>query len=215
MDITWQHIHHPKAIRVLTNASTRAILSYFMLGTESVKSVAEKLNQPLNAVHYQVKQFETLGLIKITHIEPRRGRSIKHYQSTAQGFFVPFVASTSQGLSSFVKQQIEPYFNDFLECLATAGATLIQDINQAGMRFYNDRGQINTDLTPRGQGFDFAEFLSPEAPAIMSSIVPLKLSREDAKNLQLEMLHLLEKYMGLSGSEHYIVHLGLTPEYAE
>jgi hypothetical protein len=211
MEITWQHIHNPKAIAVLTNASTREILKPFMLGTETIKSVAEKLGLPLNAVHHKVKQFEKIGLLKVTHLETRRGRSIKHYQSTAQGYFVPFVATTSEGLSGFVKQQMQPYLLEFMELIAIAGSSLIQDINQVGVRIYNAGGYINTDLSPRGQGFDFAEFLTPEAPAIMSSLMPMKLTKTDAKNLQLEMLHLLEKYGNLGGTHDYVVHIGLSP----
>ena len=70
---------------------------------------------------------------------------------------------------------------------------------------------INTDLSPRGQGFDFAEFLAPDAPALMSSVMPMRLSQRHAKNLQLEMQHLLEKYMILGGSQDYVLHIGLTP----
>lgn len=210
-NITWQQVHNPKAVRVLTNATTREILSHFMLKADSIKNVAEKLGQPINTVHHHVKQFLALELIKVVRTQPRRGRSIKYYQSIAQGFFVPFVATTSQGLSGFVRQQLQPYLNDFLDCLAAAGSTLIQDINQAGLRIYDAGGFINTDLTPRGQGFDFAEFLTPEAPAIISTILPMKLTREAAKVLQLEMMQLFEKYSVLGGTEDYVIHLGLTP----
>jgi hypothetical protein len=211
MDITWQRIEHPKAILYLTTAETREILKPFMLGTQSVKAVADQLGLPINAVHYHVKQFEKVGLLQVAHLEPRRGRSIKYYQSTAQGFFVPFVASNSEGIGGFVKQQLLPNLTEFIELLATSGAALIQDINQAGMRFYKEGESIQTDLSPRGQGFDFDEFLAPHAPALMSSVMPMRLSRQSAKKLQLEMLELLEKYMVLGGSEDYVVHIGLTP----
>jgi hypothetical protein len=211
MNITWQRIEHPKAILYLTTAETREILKPFMLGAQSVKAVAEKLGLPLNAVHYYVKQFEQVGLLQVAYLEPRRGRSIKYYQSSAQGFFVPFVATNSEGISGFVKQQMLPYLTEFIELLAISGAALIRDINQAGMRFYKEGESIQTDLSPRGYGFDFDEFLAPDAPALMSSIMPVRLSRQNAKKLQLEMLELLEKYMNLGGSEDYMVHIGLTP----
>ncbi len=211
MQIQWQKIESAKAIRLLMNSTTQEILKPCMLSSQTIKSIAEQLSMPINAVHYHMQQLLAAQLIHISHFKTRRGRSIKHYKSTATGFFVPFVATKSDGLKSFVQQQMQPYLLEFMGLVATAGATLIQDINQVGMRIYDAGGYVHIDLSPRGQSFDFAEFLYPDAPALMSSIVPIRLGKENAKKLQLEMLELLEKYLALGGTEDYVVHIGLAP----
>jgi hypothetical protein len=212
----WQRVVEPKAVRLLFDPSSRELLKPFMLEARSVTSVAVQAGLPINAVHHRVRQMHTLGLLEVARLEPRAGRSIKHYQSTAQGFFVPFVATASEGLSGFVRMQMQPYFEAFMDLLARSGSSLVKDIKEAGMRMFNAGGYIHIDLSPRGQGFDFQEFLHPDAPALMSSFVELKLSHSDAKKLQLEMLELLERYGNLSGTEHsgtahHVVHLGLVP----
>jgi hypothetical protein len=207
----WQRVIEPKAVRLLFDPTSRELLKPFMLEARSVASVATQMGLPLNMVHHRVRQMHNLGLLEVTRLEARAGRGIKHYQSSATGFFVPFVATTFEGFSGFVRMQMQPYFVAFMDLLARSGGDLVQNIEEAGMRVFNAGGYISTDLSPRGQGFDFAEFLQPDAPALMSSFIELRLSHSDAKKLQHEMLELLERYANLGGTEHHIAHLGLVP----
>jgi hypothetical protein len=207
----WMRVVDPKAVRLLMNAANRECLKPFMLETRTVASVAAQMGLPLNAVHHRVQQMQTLGLLEVVGAVPRAGRSIKQYQSTAQGFFVPFVASQSDGLAGFVRMQMQPYFATFMDLLALSGSSLVQNIEEAGLRVFDAGGFINTDLSPRGQAFSFEEFLHPDAPAIMSSFLELKLSHTDAKKLQLEMLELLGRYASLGGTESHRMHVGLVP----
>jgi hypothetical protein len=206
----WQRVVEPKAVQLLLNPTGRELFKPFMLQARSVASVAAQMGLPLNAVHHRVQQMHSLGLLNIAWLEPRAGRSIKHYQSSAEGFFVPFVATTSEGLSGFVQMQMQPYFAAFMELLALSGGGLVQNIEEAGMRIFKAGGFINTDLSPRGQGFDLSQFSDPDAPVLASEFIQLKLTRTNAKKLQQEMLELLERYANMDGEDH-VVHLGLVP----
>lgn len=211
--LEWQTLTNPKAIRLILDADVRRILSVFMLSDSTIKTVADRLDLPLNAVHHKVKLLERADLLTVHKIETRRGRPIKHYRSTAQGFFVPFVETSSAGLTEFVRQQVGLPLAAFVELVASAGSSVVEDVNQAGMRFYANDGYIETDLTPAGFGFDIRQFLQPDAPALMHYLTPIRLTRKNAKLLQLEMIQLIEKYQGQHGPETYMVHIGLAPDF--
>ncbi len=208
----WQTVLEPAAVRLLLDHRMRRLLEPMMLEAHSVKRLSEILGEDLNRVHHRVQRLQRAGLIRVAQLETRRGRAIKHYRASAKGFFVPFTATTTDGLEGFLVEQGAPVFAHFSRLLARAGSTMIRDINEVGFRLYDAGGFVNTDFTPRGQGFDlFQGMLAEDAPAIMSSFTPVQLSREDAKALQLEMLNLLGKYAGRGGAENYLIHLGMAP----
>lgn len=184
-----------------------------MLEAHTVKAVAEQLERPLNAVHHRVRQFERLGLLRVEKLEARQGRPIKHYRTSAKGFFVPFTATNADGLGGFLREQLMPFMHDFVEQLARAGSGMVKNIQEVGFRVYDAGGFVNADVSPQGYGFDFfRQLLAPEAPAIMLSLYPLRLSTEDSKALQQEMVDLLIKYGARSGPENHLALLGLVPQ---
>jgi hypothetical protein len=209
----WQNVTDPEAIRLMLNADVRKVLTPFMLLSNTVKGVAEQLDLPLNAVHHKVKLLERAKLLEVDTIEARQGRPIRHYRATAHGFFVPFVETSSVSITEFVRQQIALPLMRFVDLVASAGSSVVEDINQAGMRFYANGDYVEMDLTPAGSGFDIQQFLRADAPALMHYLTPLWLTRDNAKRLQLEMIQLIEKYQGQHGTEAYTAHIGLAPDF--
>ncbi|MDX2007788.1 MAG: hypothetical protein SFU83_21320 [Meiothermus sp.] len=200
-------------MQLLLDTSIRAVLEPFILEALTIKAVAVRLGRPLNAVHHRVQQFERLGLLEVERLEQRQGRAIKHYQAVAKGFFIPFTATDSDSLSQFLLEQLTPLTQHLIHKTARSGQGLIQDIAQVGLRVYDGGGFVSTDFSPEGQEFDFFNtLLSPESPALMFSVFPLRLSRADAKALQLEMVALIEKYSQRSGPEPYLAQIALVPE---
>ena len=209
----WKQVTEPEAVRLLLDISIRAVLEPFILEALTVKAVAERLGRPLNAVHHRVRQFERLGLLKVERLEGRQGRAIKHYQATAKGFFVPFTATNFDSLSQFLSDQLTPITHYLIQQTARSGQGLVQNIAQVGFRLYDGGGFVSSDFSPQGHGYDFFNtLLAPESPALMFSVFPLRLSRADAKALQLEMVTLIEKYSRRSGPEPYLAQIALVPE---
>ena len=207
----WQTITEPRAVRVLLDALYTSVLGAFMHGPTSVKLTADALGLPLKTVHDRVRTLERLGLLHVTHLESRRGRPIKHYAATAEGFFVPFHATPAASLEGFVAEVLQPAQAHFNALFARAGIGLIQQPEQAGFRFYARGGGVFSDLTPSAEQFDPVDLLKPDNPALLLSYVPLRLSREDAKQLQLEMMELVMRYTQQSGPEPYLAHVAITP----
>jgi hypothetical protein len=210
--LEWQTVTNPEAIRLMLEADVRKVLTPLMLSSNTVKGIAEQLELPLNAVHHKVKLLERAGLLAVCKIEARRGRPTKHYQATARGFFVPFVETSNVSVTEFARQQIAAPLMAFVDLVASAGSSVVEDINQAGLRFYVDGDFVEMDLTPAGSGFDLEQFLQPDAPALMHYLTPLWLTRAHAKELQREMIQLIEKYQGQRGTAIYMAHVGLAPD---
>jgi hypothetical protein len=210
--MNWQTITEARAVKLLLDSDRRNALGAFMHGPCSVKQAAEKLGWPLKTVHDRVRTLLALGLLRVTHLEARQGRPIKHYEAIADGFFVPFHATSSASFEGFITETLEPIHKAFINLFAKAGIELIDNPNEAGFRLYAQGDSIVSDLTPTAERFDFLrDMLEPNAPALMLTYTPLKLTTEDAKELQLEMKNLLERYTNRKGPEHFVAQLGLTP----
>lgn len=208
----WQTITEARAVRVLLDGAYSQVLGAFMHGSSSVKRAADAIGWPLKAVHDRVRTLEHLGLLHVTHLEPRRGRPIKHYKAVAGGFFVPFHATTALSFEGFIAETLQPAQAHFNQLFARAGQELVQRPEQAGYRFYARDGSTFTDLTPTAEHFDpITDLLEPDKPALLLSYTPLRLTREDAKQLQSEMMELLMRYSALTGPEPYLAHMALTP----
>jgi hypothetical protein len=208
----WQTITEPQAVRLLRDDHASQVLGQFMHKPCSVKAASDQLGLPLKNVHDCVRNLTKHGLLRIAHLESRRGRPIKHYQASADGFFVPFHATSAASYEKFIAETLEPPQAHFNRLFAKAGIELIQNPAQAGYRFYAQNGNIFADLTPSAERFDpLQDLLEPEAPALLLSYTPLRLTRDDAKRLQLEMMQLLLRYSAMTCPEAYLAHIGLTP----
>jgi hypothetical protein len=207
----WQTITEARAVKLLLDSERRNTLGAFMHGPCSVKQAAEKLGWSLKTVHDRVRTLETLGLLRVTHLEARQGRPIKHYAAVADGFFVPFHATAAASFEGFISETLRPGQQAFIKLFAKAGIELIDNPDDAGFRLYAKNDGINVDLTPTAERFEFMDLLEPNAPALMFTYTPLKLTTEDAKELQLAMIELLERYENRNGPEKFLAHVGLTP----
>jgi hypothetical protein len=212
----WQTITEPRAVKLLLDSERRNALGAFMHGPCSVTQAAEKLGWPLKTVHDRVRTLEALRLLRVAHLEARQGRPIKHYEAIADGFFVPFHATSSASFEGFISETLQPGQQAFIKLFAKAGIELINNPNEAGFRVYAQDDGINLDLTPTAERFEFMDLLEPNAPALMFTYTPLKLTRGEAKELQREMIELLERYENRNGPENFLAHVGLTPgEWAD
>lgn len=214
--MSWFTVTDPKAAKLLLDGNSRYLFEPFLLGSHSVKDLADSLGLSLEVVYHQIKRFERHGLLKVERLETRRGRATKYYRASADGFFVPFYVTpynTLEGFVQHIQMQAQTQFNHLV---AQVGHGLIQDPSKAGFRVYRVDNYVNTELTPNAEQLDIlTELLAPDAPALMISQFPLKLSRAEAKALQREMLELLMRYTNKGGEESYLVQVGLVPgEYS-
>ena len=201
-------IYNPEAAAILTNPHTLRQLEPFLARENTVKDAAAETGEKPNTVLSRVRRFVRLGLLEIVREAPRQGRAVKVYRSTADGFFVPFEATSAETLEAALAER-DAYWQDLLRHNVVRAR--LEKVETYGTRIYRDprgRLQVQMAVTPE-QNYTT---LAPDDPAVLSAWRDaVYLDFEDAKTLQREMFSLLKRYQQKRGAQRYIVRLGLAP----
>ena len=214
----WLKVEEPEAASIVTDPAARRFLLPFIGREGTVSKVATELGVDTSSMLYRVRQFVRLGLIEEVRVEPRRGRAIRHYRSVADGFFVPFQATsltTQVSLSPHAFSQLQERLN---ESIGQAWLAACGEQQTLGMLvFRHVEGNITHNIVPdpeddRPNRF-FDQLLEPDAPAVWDTWGNLRLTQEDAKALQMDMATLLKRYWPkeTEGGQEYIVRLAIAP----
>ncbi len=89
MNQNFYRVSDPVQARLLSDPQSNLYFYPFWGRDNTIAIAAEVLGKPVNAVHYRVKRFVASGLLEVARVEPRQGRAVKHYRSTADAFFIP------------------------------------------------------------------------------------------------------------------------------
>ncbi|MBW7915617.1 MAG: ArsR family transcriptional regulator [Trueperaceae bacterium] len=197
-----------RAADALTNPTSLRHLAPFLGRVSSVSAAARESGEKPNTTLRRVHRFASLGLVEVAATEPRAGRPIKLYRSTADVFFVPFEVTHSESLEAALAER-DHYWERMLRRNVVRGRR--EALGEWGTRFYRDRKgrlQVQTAVTPDAN----ATTLDPGAPATLSLWRDqLQLDFADAKELQREMFALVQRYQRKSGAQRYLVRMGLAP----
>ena len=201
-------VHDPKAAAILTNPHTLRQLEPFLAREITIKEAAGEMGEKPNTVLLRVRRFLKLGLLEVVREEPRQGRAVKVYRSTADGFFVPFEVTSAESLEAALAER-DAYWQELLQ--HNVVRSRLEKAETYGTRIYRDprgRLQVQMAVTPE-QNYTT---LAPDDPAVLSAWRDaVYLDFEDAKTLQREMFSLLKRYQQKRGAQRYIVRLGLAP----
>ena len=201
-------VHNPEAAAILTNPHTLRQLEPFLARDVTIKEVARETGEKPNTVLSRVRRFLRLGLVEVVREEPRQGRAVKVYRSTADGFFVPFEATSAESLEAALAER-DAYWQDLLR--RNVVRSRLERVETYGTRIYRDargRLQVQMALTPEQNHTTLAS----DDPAVLSAWRDaVYLDFGDAKALQREMFNLLKRYQQKRGAQRYIVRLGLAP----
>ena len=201
-------VHHPEAAAILANPHTLRQLEPFLARDMTVKEAAEETSEKPNTVLSRVRRFLKLGLLEVVREEPRQGRAVKVYRSVADGFFIPFEATSAESLEAALAER-DAYWQDLLR--RNVVRARLEKVETYGTRIYRDargRLQVQMAVTPE-QNYTT---LDRDDPAVLSAWRDaVYLDFEDAKALQREMFDLLKRYQQKRGAQRYIVRLGLAP----
>jgi DNA-binding Lrp family transcriptional regulator len=198
-------LKNAQAARILANPDIAVYLKPFMNHVRSIKQAAEELRLPIQTMHYRVKQMEQAGLLKAVYTKARRGRPIKHYQARATTFKIAtkrIPLSMLQALDNHLswKRQLERGLEQAVG-LVKYQEHMIVYLDQDGLLIW-DAEQKTKD----------PKFLDKDFPAVFDMWTGgLRLSPKDAKQLQLELWQLYERYAHIGGEGKYVMHLGLAP----
>jgi DNA-binding Lrp family transcriptional regulator len=201
-------LKNARAAQILANPDIAVYLKPFMYQALSIKQAAEMLHLPIQTMHYRVKQMEKAGLLKVVSTKARRGRPIKHYQAKATTFKIatkripPTILQALDHHQSW-KRQLERGLEQAFG-LPKYQEHVIVYLDQDGLLIWDS--ELQTTKNP--------EFLDKDFPAVFNMWNGgLRLNRKEAKQLQLELWELYERYAHRGGDGKYVMHLGLAPAF--
>jgi hypothetical protein len=95
-----QLVLEARAADFLLDARRRAFLAPFMQRELSVSAAARELAVNANTMLYRVREMFRMGLLVVARIQPRAGRAVQLYRSSARSFFVPFHATSFESVEN-------------------------------------------------------------------------------------------------------------------
>jgi hypothetical protein len=203
-----------RATKLLLSLERLRVLEAFMDTEVTVKAAAISLGMNENKVFKLVKQFEAHGLIGVTRLERRSGRAIRHYQASAERFFISF---QNVAFEEYIARSND-IFQRRLERAVLRTSTLEnQSATSNGLEiFKNDDGQLTMSVAHVDHGpIDLERLSSFDEPAVFSVWLEFDLEFSDAKALQRELIDLQARYARRTGkSQRYLVRLAIAPEGA-
>lgn len=204
-------IRDHRAAQLLVDLEQLRLVLPFMGRERSISEVARELGLAVDAMTYRVKKLVRLGLLEIARREPRKGRAINHYRA-ALAFFVPVDVLPHTTTEELYERSDAPLrrqiARSMIEALYESGS-----FRDWGVLVRRDAGgNPQLGLAPRSADWNFGRLLESDAPALLSSWMPLTLDFEDAKALQAELFALIEKYAPRQGSQRYLLGVALAPE---
>jgi hypothetical protein len=210
----WRRIEDETAAKVLVNLEELKYLRPFLACECTVSAAAKQLGINLTTMHYQVQRLLDLELLTISRVQPRAGRPIKYYRSSADVFFVPLRVMPKETFEdSFIAFE-EPLHARFTRNIFACLLEAIHDFDAWGLVVSRgDDNWVEMNLDVEGGGGRLFEliFNKLDGPALWASWETLTLDFERAKALQRELGTLFERYRGERGAQRYLLRLGLVP----
>jgi DNA-binding MarR family transcriptional regulator len=185
-------IHHEKAAQILVDIEQIKVILPFMGQERSISEVARELNLAIDAMTYRVKRFVKLEILEEVRKEARKGRAITYYKA-ATAFFVPVKAIPNQTTEELFEQADSLMRKEIARSMTEALYNAVPFQEWGVLVTRNPSGNPQLGLTPPSADWNFGKLLEPDAPALLSSWMPLKLEFEDAKALQAELFTLIGK----------------------
>jgi hypothetical protein len=163
---------------------------------------------------YRVQRMLRLGLVYPIGERRRAGRPVRRYRAPTR-FFLPFAVLEEADLAEMFDVMTRPLQTGLLRGLAHAVSDTTWDVHDWGYTFeLDDRGHISViPLTRPGEPADriIERILQADAPPVYLGYVPLRLDFTKAKELQRELIELVQRYQGEHGAGTYWVGVGLAP----
>lgn len=184
----WAEVHDHAQAEALTDPARLRFLVPFLARARTVGAVAREMGAHPDTVLYRVRTLVELGLLRVDREEPRRGRAIKHYRSSADGYFVPFHASPYADLEEDLRTSWQAPFHTLVSNMAA----LLRSAGIEGHRVYRVGDTVHVDSAPSlDRPLDLAH---PDLRHATVQHRTLQLTADEAERLQGELNTLLQRY---------------------
>jgi hypothetical protein len=194
----------PLAARLLLDEDVRDVLGPFLDRACSAQEVATELGRDLDWVIYRIKRLHQAGVLEVVGERRRGGRSIKLYRSTFDTWFVPFEALPFAD----VEETLTAVHVAQARRLGRASARHLVHTPWAGF-LIERREDGRTWVCGASDGVVSSESGrawrgaagSGQGAWVTDATVELRLSPDDARALNEELMALVERYLDVGGSD--------------
>ena len=213
-------VQDERQAKLLSDAESFRYFKPFLARDRTVSQAAEEVSCNLDTMLYRVKTFLATGLLKVTRLEPRAGRPIKHYRSAADAYLIPLGVTPYADVEERLRAQMQAGH----DALVRGTAKVLRERSQEGRRVY--RRQDNGEVWQESAGdtmleFDFldldslrAHFETYQGAVAEAFGDELLLTDEEAKAFLLEFYALWFRYQGKENEQArkpYYFSLGFVP----
>jgi hypothetical protein len=201
------------AARVLVRPQERRFLEPFVGRELAPAQAARELGVPVEQMAYRVRALRDKGLLAATRTAARAGRPVTYYRAAAQ-IEAPVVLLAEADTRAVFELLDAGGRAAFLDALA-AGADL-SGLRDWAVRLHRPTGRdVRLDVVPGRPDWSGEVLLDPAAPAVLFHWVPLRLSREQAKQLQHELAAVVQRWAAATpepdADPDHLLGLFLTP----
>ncbi|MFW8627059.1 hypothetical protein [Deinococcus sp. ME38] len=215
MPPAWTRLEDPHAARLALNPAYTDLLRLLMTREWTAAPLAAAAGQALNAAHHRLGRLLEAGLVRITRMEARRGRPLRHYRAVSDALLIPYHLTPLGSLEDLISLHEDTFSGRFRQAVVQAGVPLVRREEDIAVRLYRQAGGVVMDVTPTAEHFDMDDLLRPEAPALTVDWGVLHLTREDAKALQRDLRDLLARYAARVGPHPHLYRVNLAPDTGE
>jgi hypothetical protein len=179
------HVTGHAQIRLLIDRRSSQYMVPFLGRERSMSEAATELDVTIGFLLPRVRRFVRLGLLEVTREAPRKGRPIRYYRAVGDEFFVPSDRLSVADLLIPGRRYDDLIRDSFVHLIEQISAVT----PESGLRIYRKHGRIEVRISTSPE--DDVDVTDALAPAAMWEYRFLRLSRERAKRLQLDILALL------------------------
>ncbi len=182
-------VRDPAQVEILTDPARVRFLRPFMGREVTISQVASELEVTPNALLYRVRRMLDAGLLRVVATRPRRGRAIKVYRASHDGYRVPVSAMRYDDL----RQRVDVYSRPIVEDLSRAYTAALLDAGQ------HDR-IIALNSAGHPWGTDLLPTTTAQGRPVVFADAVLWLDQEQASLVQRRLREALEEALQRAGS---------------
>jgi hypothetical protein len=202
-------IEQQKAAQLLVDMAQLKMVLPFMGCEKSISEAARETGLAVDAMTYRVKRLLSLGIVHEARKQPRKGRAVTHYQA-APAFFIPVTVIPHETIEQLLQKTDAVMYRRIARAMVRELYTAPTD-HWGVLVERGPDGMPSLGLVPGSGGWRFDQLLAGDAPALLSSWMPLRLNFADAKELQRELFALLGRYADREGAQTYLLGLAFAP----
>ena len=211
-------VHDEKQAKLLSEHASFRYFTPFLARDCTVSHAAEEVGCRVDTMYYRVRTFLNAGLLNVVRVEKRAGRSVKHYRSAHDAYYVPLSAAPFTNLEEVALQVLRTHEEVFAKELAET----LRAHGREGWRIFRDEnGEVSSHSAldeTHAIRYDLLPQLPYERAFAQSALAELftevlALTNEEAKALlsQLYRLRMDSKFEATPARKPYLLRVVMVP----